>query len=68
MAAEAVIDNGKLGKRVSCFEISLLTRQATNSTVMILGGETVVFAAATVGRQPKDRFDFFPLIVDVEEK
>ncbi|MCV0014166.1 polyribonucleotide nucleotidyltransferase [Mobiluncus mulieris] len=67
-AAEAVIDNGKFGKRVLRFETGLLARQAAGSAMVTLDGETVVFAATTVGKQPKDQFDFFPLTVDVEEK
>ncbi|MDD7540724.1 MAG: polyribonucleotide nucleotidyltransferase [Mobiluncus porci] len=67
-AAEAVIDNGKYGKRVLRFETGLLARQAAGAAMATLDGETVVFAATTVGKQPKDQFDFFPLTVDVEEK
>lgn len=67
-AAEAVIDNGKFGKRVLRFETGLLARQAAGAAMVTLDGETVVFAATTVGKQPKDQFDFFPLTVDVEEK
>ncbi|EFU79364.1 guanosine pentaphosphate synthetase I/polyribonucleotide nucleotidyltransferase [Mobiluncus curtisii ATCC 51333] len=67
-AAEAVIDNGKFGKRVLRFETGLLAQQAAGSAMVTLDGETVVFAATTVGKQPKDQFDFFPLTVDVEEK
>lgn len=67
-AAEAVIDNGKFGKRVLRFETGSLARQAAGAAMVTLDGETVVFAATTVGKQPKDQFDFFPLTVDVEEK
>ena len=67
-AAQAVIDNGKYGKRTLRFETGLLAQQAAGAAMVTLDGETVVFAATTVGKQPKDQFDFFPLTVDVEEK
>ena len=67
-AAEAVIDNGKYGKRVLRFETGLIAQQAAGSAIVTLDGETTVLAATTVGKQPKGQFDFFPLTVDVEER
>ncbi|WP_019148634.1 polyribonucleotide nucleotidyltransferase [Timonella senegalensis] len=66
--AEAVIDNGRFGKRTVRFETGRLARQAAGSAVAYLDGETMLLSATAVGKQPKDQFDFFPLTVDVEER
>ncbi|WP_243106957.1 polyribonucleotide nucleotidyltransferase [Actinomyces lilanjuaniae] len=50
------------------FETGRLAKQAAGSAMAYLDGETAVLSATTVGRQPKDQFDFFPLTVDVEER
>ncbi|MBV7363871.1 polyribonucleotide nucleotidyltransferase [Actinomycetaceae bacterium TAE3-ERU4] len=68
VAAEAVIDNGRFGQRVVRFETGLLARQAAGSAVAYLDDETMILSATTVGKHPKDQFDFFPLTVDVEER
>ena len=67
-AAEAVIDNGTFGKRVVRFETGRLAKQAAGSAMAYLDGETAILSATTVGKHPKDQFDFFPLTVDVEER
>ncbi|GGO99864.1 polyribonucleotide nucleotidyltransferase [Actinomyces gaoshouyii] len=67
-AAEAVIDNGSFGKRVIRFETGRLAKQAAGSAMAYLDGETAILSATTVGKHPKDQFDFFPLTVDVEER
>ena len=67
-AAEAVIDNGPFGKRVVRFETGRLAKQAAGSAMAYLDGETAVLSATTVGKHPKEQFDFFPLTVDVEER
>ena len=67
-AAEAVIDNGRFGKRTIRFETGLLAKQAAGSAMAYLDGETAILSATTVGKHPKDQFDFFPLTVDVEER
>ena len=67
-AAEAIIDNGKFGKRTVRFETGLLAQQAAGSTLAYLDDETVVLSTTTAGKNPKDQFDFFPLTVDVEER
>ena len=56
-AAEAVIDNGKYGKRVLRFETGLIAQQAAGSAIVTLDGETTVLAATTVSKQPKGQFD-----------
>jgi len=66
--AEAVIDNGRFGKRTVRFETGRLARQAAGCATAYLDGETMLLSATAVGKQPKDQFDFFPLTVDVEER
>ncbi len=66
--AEAVIDNGKFGKRKIRFETGRLAQQAAGSAAVYLDDETMLFSATTVSKQPKDQFDFFPLTIDVEER
>ena len=66
--AEAVIDNGSFGKRTIRFETGRLAKQAAGSVAVYLDGETMLLSATTVGKQPKDQFDFFPLTIDVEER
>ena len=66
--AEAVIDNGRFGKRTVRFETGRLARQAAGSAVAYLDGDTMLLSATTAGKYPKDQFDFFPLTVDVEER
>jgi len=66
--AEAVIDNGSFGKRTIRFETGRLARQAAGSVAVYLDGESMLLSATTVGKQPKDHFDFFPLTIDVEER
>ncbi|MFD1719358.1 polyribonucleotide nucleotidyltransferase [Georgenia deserti] len=67
-SAEAVIDNGKFGTRTVRFETGRLARQAAGSAVAYLDDETMVLSATSVGKHPKEQFDFFPLTVDVEER
>jgi polyribonucleotide nucleotidyltransferase len=66
--AEAVIDNGSFGTRTVRFETGRLARQAAGSVAVYLDGETMLLSATTVGKQPKEQFDFFPLTIDVEER
>ncbi len=68
VAAEATIDNGRFGSRTVRFETGRLAQQAAGSAVAYLDDETMVLSATTVGKHPKDQFDFFPLTVDVEER
>jgi polyribonucleotide nucleotidyltransferase len=65
---ETVIDNGKFGTRTVKFETGLLARQAAGSVSAYLDDDTMLLSATTVGKQPKDQFDFFPLTIDVEER
>ena len=67
-ATEAIIDNGKFGKRVIRFETGRLAQQAAGAAAVYIDEETMLFSATTASKQPKDQFDFFPLTIDVEER
>ena len=67
-SAEAVIDNGRFGTRKIRFETGRLARQAAGSAVAYLDDESMVLAATTASKHPKEGLDFFPLTVDVEER
>jgi polyribonucleotide nucleotidyltransferase len=64
----AVIDNGSFGTRTVRFETGRLALQAAGAVVAYLDEENMLLSATTVGKHPKDHFDFFPLTVDVEER
>ncbi|MCF8529396.1 MAG: polyribonucleotide nucleotidyltransferase [Aquiluna sp.] len=66
--AEAIIDNGKHGKRVIRFETGRLAQQAAGAAAVYIDEETMLFSATSASKQPKDQFDFFPLTIDVEER
>ena len=56
----------KEGQTLS-FETGRLAREAGGSVVVRVG-DTMVLAAATCGNTPRPGIDFFPLLVDFEEK
>lgn len=66
--AEAVIDNGKFGKRTIRFETGRLAQQAQGAVAAYLDEETMLLSATSASKQPREGFDFFPLTVDVEER
>jgi polyribonucleotide nucleotidyltransferase len=66
--AEAVIDNGKFGKRVVRFETGRLAQQAQGAVAAYLDEDTMILSATSAGKSPREGFDFFPLTVDVEER
>jgi polyribonucleotide nucleotidyltransferase len=66
--AEAVIDNGKFGKRIIRFETGRLAQQAQGAVAAYLDEETMLLSATSASKQPREGFDFFPLTVDVEER
>ncbi|HCN40026.1 polyribonucleotide nucleotidyltransferase [Rothia sp. (in: high G+C Gram-positive bacteria)] len=66
--AEAIIDNGKFGKRVVRFETGRLAQQAAGSALVTIDDETTLLSATAIGKNPREGFDFFPLTVDVEER
>ena len=66
--AEAIIDNGRFGKRTVRFETGRLAQQAQGSVAAYLDDETMLLSATSVSKSPREGFDFFPLTVDVEER
>ncbi|MGL4339074.1 MAG: polyribonucleotide nucleotidyltransferase [Rhodoglobus sp.] len=67
-SAEAVLDNGKFGKRTVRFETGRLAQQAQGAVAAYLDDDTMILSATSAGKNPRDGFDFFPLTVDVEER
>ncbi|SDP41733.1 polyribonucleotide nucleotidyltransferase [Nakamurella panacisegetis] len=66
--ATAVIDNGSFGTRTIRFETGRLAQQAAGSVAAYLDEDTMLLSATSVGKHPKEAFDFFPLTIDVEER
>jgi polyribonucleotide nucleotidyltransferase len=56
-----------VGGRPVIFETGKLAAQAGGSVTIRLG-DSIVFAAATMGTQPREGQDFFPLTVEYEER
>ncbi|MGW8143261.1 MAG: polyribonucleotide nucleotidyltransferase [Anaerolineales bacterium] len=54
------------GKEIT-METGKLARQAGGAVTLRIG-DTVVFASATMGKEPRQGIDFFPLTVDYEER
>jgi polyribonucleotide nucleotidyltransferase len=65
---EAVLDNGRFGKRTIRFETGQLAQQAAGSAVAYLDDDTMLLSATTASKHPKEHLDFFPLTIDVEER
>lgn len=57
----------ELGNRPLTFEIGELAKQA-NGSVLVRYGDTVVLVTATMSKNPRPDIDFFPLLVDYEER
>ncbi|HBG02652.1 MAG TPA: polyribonucleotide nucleotidyltransferase [Firmicutes bacterium] len=57
----------ELGGRPLVLEFGELAKQADGS-VLVRYGDTVVLATATMSKQPREGIDFFPLLVDYEER
>jgi len=66
--AEAILDNGKYGKRTVRFETGRLAQQAQGAVAAYLDEDTMILSATSAGKHPREGFDFFPLTVDVEER
>ncbi|NPV28261.1 MAG: polyribonucleotide nucleotidyltransferase [Firmicutes bacterium] len=56
-----------LGGRLLSMEIGKVAKQA-NGAVLTRYGDTVVLVTATVSKEPREGIDFFPLLVDYEER
>jgi len=59
--------SAEIGGRVLSLETGLLARQAT-SAVIVRYGDTVVLVTATMSPHARTEIDFFPLVVDFEER
>ncbi|HKK83540.1 MAG TPA: polyribonucleotide nucleotidyltransferase [Atribacterota bacterium] len=57
----------KIGEKTIKIETGKLAKQA-NGAVMLTCGETVVLVTAVASKEPREGIDFFPLLVDYEEK
>lgn len=57
----------EIGGRTIKIETGKLAKQA-NGSVTVTCGETVVLVTAVASKEPKEGNDFFPLLVDYEEK
>lgn len=57
----------ELGGRPLVLEFGGLAKQA-NGSVLVRYGDTVVLATATMSKEPRTGIDFFPLLVDYEER
>jgi polyribonucleotide nucleotidyltransferase len=66
--SEAVLDNGRFGTRTIRFETGRLAQQAQGAVAAYLDDDTMLLSATSVGKSPREGFDFFPLTVDVEER
>lgn len=56
-----------LGGRPLVIETGKLAKQA-NGSVLVRYGDTVVLVTATMASEPREGIDFFPLVVDYEER
>lgn len=56
-----------LGGRPLRLEVGQLAQQA-NGSVLVRYGDTVVLVTATMSKEPREGVDFFPLVVDYEER
>lgn len=57
----------KLGVKELIIETGNLAEQASGA-ITVRYGDTVVLATAVIGKEPREGVDFFPLLVDYEER
>ena len=57
----------EIGGKSVVIETGKLAQQAGGAVTVRLG-DSIVFAAATMGKQPREGLDFFPLTVEYEER
>ena len=67
MQAEFKSYTTMVGDKQITMETGKLARQAGGAVTLRIG-DTVVFATATMGNEPRQGIDFFPLTVDYEER
>lgn len=65
MVKKVSVDLGR--DQILSFETGKLAKEASGSVVVQLG-DTVVLAATVASQNPREGIDFFPLLVDFEEK
>lgn len=66
-APQAHVFKTNLGDKELVIEIGKLAKQA-NCALTVQCGGTMVLVAVTASRSPREGIDFFPLLVDVEQK
>ncbi|MBO8167739.1 MAG: polyribonucleotide nucleotidyltransferase [Thermoanaerobacteraceae bacterium] len=64
---EGLIKGVTVGGRELVLETGRVAKQA-NGSVLVRYGDTVVLVTATASEEPREGIDFFPLIVDYEER
>ncbi|NLH14586.1 MAG: polyribonucleotide nucleotidyltransferase, partial [Firmicutes bacterium] len=57
----------EIGGRTMRFEVGELAQQADGS-VLVRYGDTTVLVTAVMSKEPREGIDFFPLLVDYEER
>lgn len=57
----------EIGGRVLSFETGRMAKQA-NGSVLARYGDTVVLVTSVMSEKPREGLDFFPLLVDYEER
>ena len=67
MQTEVKIYSTMVGEKEITMETGKLAGQAGGAVTLRIG-DTVVFATATMGKEPRQGIDFFPLTVDYEER
>lgn len=67
MQSEIKIYTTMFGDKAITMETGKLAGQAGGAVTLRIG-DTMVFATATMGREPRQGIDFFPLTVDYEER
>lgn len=67
MPSESKKFTAEVGGKQIVFETGKLAQQAGGSVTVRLG-DSIVFAAATMGKEPREGQDFFPLTVEYEER
>lgn len=67
MIPESTRVTAAVGRQQITFETGKLAGQAGGAVTIQLG-ESMLFAAATMGKEPREGIDFFPLTVEYEER
>ena len=57
----------EMGGKTLSFETGRMAKQA-NASILAQSGETVVLLTSVMSEKPREGLDFFPLLVDYEER